>query len=386
MKLLIASFFFLSSSAAVAAASDVGNGNTISNGNGLQSSSLTTPWQALGAKFPKPFPTIRYTPWNLLPFGVREYAKDRLDYNEATWNLPGTNPIEDLSWSSLTIEQQTGAKQLGFSSYDTWDCWQNHYGDYSWEEMVDEEVDEYYEDLGYNSTSWDRDLFVPIEDDYWVEMDDDNDDEEDKKALNALCYFEETWDAALPIFISRMDNSLGQVDADSCGDEEYEMHISFFNAHLFNIMTPASSNTNPLCQDSILLHDHGGTKAAFNATDVPMSVWTTTEPVHMGTSTWEEISSSFSLVNGFGNRTEYDFMDNNCIVLTLQLYGYLGIVLENNVTIIEYATNHLFSLPIARSFVEQQGLVSTFTPDIVFKQVIQEFVKNYLTTYYASQK
>jgi len=251
--------------------------------------------------------------------------------------------------------------------------------------MVEEGIEEHWEDLGYGAATWDGDIFLPIEDDYWSEMDDDNDEDEDKTALRALCYFEETWDGVLPIFVNRMDSSLLEVDVGSCDKEEYDMYFSFLDAHLYNIMSPASSNTNPKCQDSIVLHDHAGTKAAFNATDVPPAVWVTDALLHIGTSTWSAISSSFSNVGGFGTWGMYDFISNNCALLTLTFYKNLGISVENNATVINYATDHLSSLPAARAFAEQNGLVPAQAPNILFKEAVRSKVTEFISNFYASQ-
>merc|ERR1712161_17101 len=57
-----------------------------------------------------------------------------LYYTKMTWNTLGTNSIEESAWYYLTPQEQAASEQVGIGEED-WDCYQNHYGDYSWSEL-----------------------------------------------------------------------------------------------------------------------------------------------------------------------------------------------------------------------------------------------------------
>lgn len=76
-----------------------------------------------------PFPEFRYVPWLLIDTEDQNKAQQALLYNEATWNIPGTAPIEEMWWAGLDASQQRAATEIGFDveGEEVWDCYQNHY-------------------------------------------------------------------------------------------------------------------------------------------------------------------------------------------------------------------------------------------------------------------
>ena len=77
-----------------------------------------------------------------------------LGYNETTWNTPGTYLyIEGKRYSNLMVIDKSLIRSLGFNEMN-YDCYMNHYKDYTWEEMVDIGVATYYEQLGYDILSF----------------------------------------------------------------------------------------------------------------------------------------------------------------------------------------------------------------------------------------
>jgi len=210
------------------------------------------------------------------------FAANLLLYTEKTWNLPGTSDIEELSWSSLSDTQKFGASSIGFTE-PTWDCWQNHFGDYLWRELAPE-AESALTALGYNQVTWDNDRFIAVEDDYWVEMDDDNDANEDKIALATLCYQEETWDGVLPLFAT----PLADITQTPCADVDFGVSIAMLNAHVYSVVTP-TKNDNPKCQSNVILHDHGRTKAAFNFSNENVQDWGASKLLFINTFKWETL-------------------------------------------------------------------------------------------------
>ena len=111
-----------------------------------------------------------------------------------------TNEIEILSLESIQASgiapYNTITRTLGLDE-EQWDCWINHFYDYDWSELVDEELGLYFEALGWTQTSWDNDdaaNFPESNDKFWVELTD-----LEKEAANYLCFFPELWDATLTI-------------------------------------------------------------------------------------------------------------------------------------------------------------------------------------------
>ncbi len=137
-----------------------------------------------------PFPYVkvkqRYVEWESLPSDVRLMAGKSLMYNKASWNALGTAAIEDKGWEGLTGYQQSDAISIGF--YDkTWDCFQNHYRGYEWDNI---ETTYLYalQILGWNSTSWMEKIEPSSYNNTWEQL-----SEDEQSAATELCFFEDTW-------------------------------------------------------------------------------------------------------------------------------------------------------------------------------------------------
>lgn len=66
-------------------------------------------------------PENRYKPHNRLS-GPQLAAAQTLGYSPTSWNNPGENPIERLSFEELDDKQQDAALELGLDE-DTYDCY-----------------------------------------------------------------------------------------------------------------------------------------------------------------------------------------------------------------------------------------------------------------------
>ena len=83
------------------------------------------------------FPYVRYQFYEDLDGETLEHVRD-LDYVEGTWNQPGTNDIELLSYESLEDELLSDSVDALGISEDAWDCHISHYEDYDWEELAED--------------------------------------------------------------------------------------------------------------------------------------------------------------------------------------------------------------------------------------------------------
>ena len=151
------------------------------------------PAEDVAIEFPEPFPEIRFTAWNDLEASTRSDA-EILEYNELSWNIPGTNEIEELSFA--TIEEDYGDDftdalvSIGFDE-DTYDCWVNHYNDYDWFELIMDGLTGFWIALGWDEDKWEGDdpNLPDSEDKDWEEL-----NEAEQSAANNLCLTQELWD------------------------------------------------------------------------------------------------------------------------------------------------------------------------------------------------
>ena len=81
--------------------------------------------------YPLPLLEVRYTPWARLDCATRKLAEGSLGYNESSWNSPGTATIEILQWELMEAPQQVAAGAIGLAQ-DMWNCYINHYSNFSW--------------------------------------------------------------------------------------------------------------------------------------------------------------------------------------------------------------------------------------------------------------
>jgi hypothetical protein len=133
-------------------------------------------------------PEFRYVAFDDIGAAKRYEADTGLGYTEDTWNLPGTADVEKLSFGSLTADNQAAAVALGFSEV-VWDCYVNHYDDYSWDELATEGVQQYYITLGWTDDAWTTDSSTPASDEeFFGDLTSDQ-----TAAAEELCYNELLW-------------------------------------------------------------------------------------------------------------------------------------------------------------------------------------------------
>ena len=142
------------------------------------------------------FPTTRYTPYDQLNETTLSSA-NALGYDESTWNLPERNPIENRSWDQLGLINIFFACGLNIRREDDWDCWVNHYNEYSWLELWQDRMHIHAETLGWDQESWDSNdnsKSPGSEVRKWDEL-----TPEEQFAADQFCYFKETWEGNLTI-------------------------------------------------------------------------------------------------------------------------------------------------------------------------------------------
>ena len=133
-------------------------------------------------------PAFRYVVWAGVGSAQQTVAKTGLDYTEDTWNVPGTAEVERLAFSSLTNETQAAARTLGFSE-EVWDCYVNHYDEYSWADLATEGVQQYYITLGWTEDAWTTGSNPPASDDeFFADLSPD-----ETAAAEEICFNELLW-------------------------------------------------------------------------------------------------------------------------------------------------------------------------------------------------
>eukprot|EP00978_Attheya_sp_CCMP212_P002741 scaffold5612_cov46-Attheya_sp.AAC.4 len=135
--------------------------------------------------------------WDDLPLNIKD-AWQAIGFTNASksWWQQGRDydAIESKSWSTLDIENsffQGNATIVGFTN-ETWDCHINHYYDYSWEELIAYDLNEYFETIGYTASDmWEGDdeTDLDFEDKEWDEI-----ETEVQGALVSICWTEDLWD------------------------------------------------------------------------------------------------------------------------------------------------------------------------------------------------
>ena len=87
------------------------------------------------------YPTRRFTPWSQTAAETREGAAAALGYlSERSWDFVGSNRIELLSYETILNHSAAQAAAIDHlmnetTVEDSWDCYLNHYEDYSWSEL-----------------------------------------------------------------------------------------------------------------------------------------------------------------------------------------------------------------------------------------------------------
>jgi hypothetical protein len=141
-----------------------------------------------------PYPDFRYVVWQDADEATREKATV-MGYSESTWNSPGTNDIEWLSYGTVELtlggEIAEAIQDLGFTET-SWDCWVNHYGDYDWSELEDNGLRDVYIALGWDLETWqseNEDVWPDSESKPWMDLTGD-----ERIAAGRVCYTQELWD------------------------------------------------------------------------------------------------------------------------------------------------------------------------------------------------
>ena len=136
-------------------------------------------------------PDFRYVEYSALD-QTTEDAAMALGYSEGTWNTPGTQDVEELSFSTIVAADAADEALLtiiGFTEVQ-YDCYVNHYEDYSWAELATEGVQEFFVALGWTEDFLGNGTGPPAsEDKGWSEL-----TAAEQTAAGEICYFEELWD------------------------------------------------------------------------------------------------------------------------------------------------------------------------------------------------
>jgi len=133
-------------------------------------------------------PVKRYMDWLSLSATDREIAQVYLGYSKNTWNIPGSNEIEEEPYESLSEDGKAGAAFLGFSE-NIWDCHINHYYGYWWEQLEEQGLVQYLIALGWDESSWNDGPSPETDDLYWDDLTLD-----EQSAASGICYFKDLWD------------------------------------------------------------------------------------------------------------------------------------------------------------------------------------------------
>lgn len=154
------------------------------------SAAILSPRAVTADTFPYAKPISRFEPFSKLSTVGQVVAETKLGYMEVTWNNHGIAPIEKKSWSSFTSNERDGASELGFSQ-GTWDCFINHYEQYSWDGLATVGAQKHFADLGWTQAHWEHtaDTVPYTESKWWGQL-----TAEEKKSANSLCYFKDNWD------------------------------------------------------------------------------------------------------------------------------------------------------------------------------------------------
>ena len=137
------------------------------------------------------YPTLRFVPWDQTE---ALEAAEILGYNSTSWDNPGSNPIEKLTYE-IVVQDSSSSNALEELRIDelSWDCYINHFRGYTWPNLANE-YKSAYQTLGWDHVSWNQISDPPESENFaWDAL-----DAEERNAASTLCYFEELWDS-IPI-------------------------------------------------------------------------------------------------------------------------------------------------------------------------------------------
>lgn len=141
-------------------------------------------------------PMLRFKGWNELSDNAKQAAVS-LGYHEETWNIIGSNvPLETISYQLiLEMAEKTNRDALltlGFTKPQQWDCYIQHYSDYTWDELDSKvNVQHHYVVLGWDRLMWNSNnrVIPEVEHKSWNDL-----TVEEQNAAHELCYFPQVWD------------------------------------------------------------------------------------------------------------------------------------------------------------------------------------------------
>jgi len=134
---------------------------------------------------------MRFVPWNKLERSLQLTASKHLRYTRETWDVLGSNSIEALRWSDLSDEQKNAARELGFNSQASWNCWMNHWESFSWKQLYTLELTPYLQSLGWDIHSWNAQYGDPPMKrmESWRDL-----STEQRRDATMLCYYGSSYD------------------------------------------------------------------------------------------------------------------------------------------------------------------------------------------------
>jgi len=160
------------------------------------------------------YPTLRFTPWKNLHESAKAEGEILGYRSERSWNNLGSNSIERLSYETIKLQSERKAQaieKLLEEAEDSWDCYINHYDDYTWDELELWGIQEAFITMGYDENLWQNDQAPrpEVENEDWVEL-----TPEHQEAALYVCYTQEIWDEVpLP------DWKENQIHVESDGDD-----------------------------------------------------------------------------------------------------------------------------------------------------------------------
>jgi hypothetical protein len=139
-----------------------------------------------------PLPVFRYVEWSKLDDRTRTFA-GLLGYTEDSWNVPGSAPIERRKYDTIAASSDKSRdifyiQGLGFGK-PQWDCYINHYRNFTWAELGQVGVKRYYQVLGWDSQRWLNREAPLTELKEWSAL-----SVQERVAAESVCYLQPLWE------------------------------------------------------------------------------------------------------------------------------------------------------------------------------------------------
>jgi len=151
----------------------------------------------------------RYVEWSELSEDMISNAK-ALGYNEVLWDTPratGTS-VESHNWGWLGYKKKY-AENLGFNEL-SWNCYMNHYYDYTWDSIKFYDLDDSMITLGWGESCFDRGICK--EQKKWSDLTD-----KERAAAKTICHTRGSWDEHILLWYIDKCGSFTR----SCNPERY---------------------------------------------------------------------------------------------------------------------------------------------------------------------